>query len=154
MMTRFTFTLGLVLVMSVAPAAATEQAKAHKIPAAVEDAFKKAYPTATIKATSTEKEGGQTVYEIESVDGATKRDLIYAANGKLQVVEEEVSAADVPAPVLAALKARYPKATVTKYEKISHTGASTVSYEMQMKGAGVAECEIAGDGTFISPKPR
>jgi hypothetical protein len=152
MITRGIFALGLILAMSLA-AQAVEQGKKNALPPAVEAAFKKAYPNAKIKATSTEKEGGKTVYEIESVDGSTNRDLIYLADGTLQLVEEEITASDLPAPVVAALKSRYPKATVWKYEKITHGTAGPATYEMQMKGAGVAECEIAADGTFISPKP-
>jgi len=135
-----------------APAPKAEaQAAKTKLPAAVEAAFKKAYPTATIKNSSAEKEDGKVEYEIESVDGTTKRDLVYLADGTLVVAEEQIEAAAVPAPVLTALKARYPKATVTKYEKL--TKGTAISYEMALTGAAVKEAEIAPDGTFISPKP-
>jgi len=130
-----------------APAAAPKS----KLPAAVEAAFKKAYPTAMITNSSSEKEDGKVEYEIESVDGTTKRDLVYLADGTLVVAEEAIEAAAVPAPVMTALKARYPKATVTKYEKL--TKGTTISYEMALTGAAVKEAEIAPDGTFISPKP-
>lgn len=130
-----------------APAPATKPA----LPPAVAAAFKKAYPTAIIKEFSAEKEDGTLQYEIESVDGTTKRDLVYLADGTLVVAEEEIPATAVPAAALTALKARYPKATVTRYEKL--TRGTTTSYEFALKGAAVAEAEIAPDGTFISPKP-
>ncbi len=126
-------------------------APTSKLPAAVEAAFKKVYPNATIKNVSAEKEGGTLQYEIESVDGTTGRDLVYLADGTLVVAEETIEMAAVPAPVLTALKARFPKATVTKYEKL--TKGTVISYEMALKGAAVKEAEIAPDGTFISPKP-
>jgi len=127
------------------------QSPKTKLPAAVEAAFKKAYPNASIKNSSSEKEDGTLQYEIESVDGKTNRDLVYLADGTLVAAEEAIDAAAVPAPVLSALKARYPKATVTKYEKL--TKGAAISYEMALKGVAVKEAEIAPDGTFINPKP-
>ena len=124
---------------------------ATKVPAAVAAAFKQAYPTATIKHVSSEKENGKLQYEVESMDGRIRRDVIYLPDGTLVVEETAIDAAAVPAPVMAAFTARYPKATVTLYERL--TKPSGVSYEMQLKGAAVKECEIAPDGTFISPKP-
>ncbi len=134
-----------------APAKAAAGAPKSKLPAAVDAAFKKAYPNATIKNASSEKENGKLQWEVESMDGATRRDLIYLPDGTLVLFEEVITAADVPAPVLAALKARYPTATVTTYEKI--TTGTKISYEMALKGAAVKAAEIAPDGTFISPKP-
>ncbi len=131
--------------------APAKPASATKLPAAVSAAFKKAYPTATIKNVSSEKEDGKLQYEVESMDGAIRRDVVYLADGTLVVEEQAIELSAVPAPVVAALKGRYPKATVTLYEKL--TKPSGVSYEMQLKGVAVKEAEIAPDGTFISPKP-
>lgn len=130
-----------------APAAAPKS----KLPTAVEAAFKKAYPTATIKNSSSETEAGKVQWEVESVDGKINRDLVYLADGTLVTAEEQIDAAAVPAPVLTALKARYAKATVTKYEKL--TTGTVVTYEMTITGAAVKAAEIAPDGTFINPKP-
>ena len=135
-----------------APAKPAPAAKKNALPPAVEAAFKKAYPSATIKEFSAEKEDGRMEYEIESVDGKTNRDLVYLADGTLVMAEEAIDVAAVPAPVLAALKAKYPKATVTKYEKL--TKGTTVSYEMQLKGVAAKEAEFAPDGTLIVPKPE
>lgn len=121
------------------------------LPAAVAAAFKKAYPNATITTFSSETEDGKVEWEIESVDGKTRRDIVYLADGSVQVIEEQIEMAAVPAPVLAALKARFPKASVTRYEKL--TKGAAISYEMTMTGANVKEAELAPDGTFINPKP-
>lgn len=145
---RFTALIG---VLALAGATLSAQAPATKLPAAVAAAFKKAYPTAIIKNASSEKENGTIQWEVESTDGTIRRDVIYLPDGTLVVEEMAIAAAAVPAPVMTALKARYPKAMVTLYEKL--TKPSGVSYEMQLKGAAVKECEIAPDGTFISPKP-
>lgn len=145
---RFTALIGI---LALAGATLSAQAPATKLPAAVAAAFKQAYPTAVIKNASSEKEDGKIQWEVESTDGTIRRDVIYLPDGTLVVEEMAIDAAAVPAPVMTALKARYPKAMVTLYEKL--TKPSGVSYEMQLKGAAVKECEIAPDGTFISPKP-
>ncbi len=130
---------------------ANAQAPKTKLPMAVEAAFRKAYPNATIKTSSSEKGDGKLQYEIESVDGKTNRDVVYLADGTVVAIEEQIDAAAVPSPVVTALKARYPNATVTKYEKL--TKGTAISYEMELKGVSVKEAEIAPDGTFIIPKP-
>jgi hypothetical protein len=156
---KFTALLTVVALTGVSLAAQTapktapaKTATASKLPAAVAAAFKKAYPNATIKNASSEREDGKLQWEVESMDGTSRRDLIYLPDGTLVVEELTIDAAAVPAPVMAALKTRYPKATVSLYEKLTKP-TSGVSYEMQIKGAAVKEVEIAPDGTFISPKP-
>jgi hypothetical protein len=159
---KFRAVLSIVLAAGVTVAAQTpakpaakptvKAAPESKLPAAVAAAFKKAYPAATIKNASSERENGKLQWEVESMDGAARRDLVYLPDGTLVVEELAIDAAAVPAPVLAALKQRYPKATVSLYEKLTKPSAG-VSYEMQIKGAAVKEVEIAPDGTFINPKP-
>jgi hypothetical protein len=80
-------------------------------------AFKKAYPQAAIRNVKHETEDGQEQYEIESVDHGLGLDVNYKPDGTVIVIEEEVTAADVPAAVMAAITARYPKATVTRCER-------------------------------------
>jgi hypothetical protein len=134
-----------------APAKQSAPAAKPVLPAAVAAAFKQAYPNATITTFSSETEDGKVEWEIESVDGKTRRDIVYLADGSVQVIEEQIAVTAVPAPVLAAFKARFPKATVTRYEKVNK--GSAISYEMTMTGANVKEAELAPDGTFINPKP-
>ena len=136
------------------PAASAAQAAKGpeaKLPPAVAAAFRKAYPNAVVKDAASEKEDGRVEWEIECVDGTAHRDVLYLADGTFLADEEQIAVAAVPAPVLAALKTRYPKASVTVYEKL--TKPTGVSYEMQVKGVDVKEVEIAPDGTFINPKP-
>jgi len=134
------------------PAAKTTGAKApeHALPAAVEAAFRKAYPNATIKNVSKEKVNGQDEYEIESLDGGLARDLNYKADGTLILYEEQITEAMVPAAVVSAIKTRYPKATFTRTEKLFKDG--TVTYEIGLKGAKVSEAILTADGKWVSPK--
>ncbi|HUR19252.1 MAG TPA: PepSY-like domain-containing protein [Vicinamibacterales bacterium] len=123
---------------------------AAALPGAIKTAFKTAYPNATIKHVSKETEKGVMVYEVESIDAGLMRDLIYKADGTVVSYEEQIAESAVPGAVSAAIKARYPKATVSVREKAFQGG--TVSYEFVLKGAPVTSVELTPDGKWISPK--
>jgi len=142
---------GVVLASASVFAQAAKPKPKVTLPPAIESAFKAAYPNATITNASKEKEGGQEIWEVESVDRGLHRDLNYKLDGTVIEIEEEVTEADFPPAVAAAIKARYPKATVAKREKLTKDRA--VSYEVQLKGAGVGEVVLTPDGKWISPKP-
>ena len=136
-----------------APAKPSAPKPAAKLawPAAVETAFKQAYPNATVKGVSKEKEKGVDVYEVESVDAGRRRDLMYKPDGTVISFEEEVAAADLPAAVSSAIKTRYPKATLGLCEKLME--GTTMRYEIQIKGVPkVTSVELMPDGTWVSPK--
>jgi ABC-type uncharacterized transport system permease subunit len=122
-----------------------------KLPAAVENAFKTAYPQATIKHTSHETEDGVEQYEIESTNQGRALDVNYKPDGTVIVVEEEVTASELPAAVATAVTTRYPKATVTTRERA--TEGQKVYFELGLKGAPVKEVQLTPDGKWISPKP-
>ena len=126
--------------------AATPAAKASKVvlPPAVESAFKAAYPNATIKNVAKEKLKGKDVYEVESIDGGKPRDITYRPDGVIAVLEETIPVGEVPAAVVAAIKADHPKATVTRYEKVIEDGVTT--YEVALKGGRVGSAEYTPDG--------
>jgi ABC-type uncharacterized transport system permease subunit len=122
-----------------------------KLPAAVEHAFKTAYPQATIKHTSHETEDGVEQYEIESTNQGRELDVNYKPDGTVIVIEEAVMASELPAAVAAAVATRYPKATVTTRERA--TEGQKVYFELGLKGAPVKEVQLTPDGKWISPKP-
>ena len=120
------------------------------MPAPVLAAFHAAYPAAAILALAVETERGRTSYEIESLDGRTRRDLSYAADGTLQEIEEGIPESQLPAPVQAAVKASYPGAKVLKAEK--DTRGATVTYELHLKGGEAPrEAVFAADGKALRP---
>jgi hypothetical protein len=123
-----------------------------QLPAPVAAAFKKAYPDAVINASSKETEDGKTVYEIESVDKGLNRDLVYAADGTVLECEEQVKEADIPAPVIAALKQLYPKATITKAERT--TKGQALQYDLALKGAPRPEVSFLPDGKPVPAAPE
>ena len=134
-------------VVKAAPAVKVEDQIA-KLPKVILDAFKKAYPKAVIKGVSEEKESGKTTWEVESTDSGMARDLVYNPDGTVVDIEEEVAAASLPSAVTAALKAKYPKATITKAEKL--TTGKTFVYELTITGAGeVKSIELTADGKAV-----
>jgi hypothetical protein len=92
--------------------------KEKDVPPAVMAAFKSAYPNATIRGLAAEKENGKLFYEIESTDGTTKRDLLYNPDGTVAVIEETIAVTDLPAEAQQVIKSKYPKAVVSRAEKV------------------------------------
>jgi len=135
------------------PAPAKPAAPAKPVaPAPIAAAFKTAYPNATILHVSKETAKGKTVYEVESTDAGRRRDLMYNPDGTVISFEEELSESDVPAAVMTALKARYPKASITRRERLVE--GTNASIELGIKGAAVSEVVLTPDGKWITPKEK
>jgi uncharacterized membrane protein YkoI len=122
--------IGLLL-SSFAVSAQEAKIKESDVPQAVVAAFKSAYPNATVRGYSKEKENGKLFYEIESKDGATMRDLLYNPDGTVAEIEETVAAADLPAEAQQAIQAKYPKAIVSRAEKV--TRGDKTEYEVSAR---------------------
>jgi hypothetical protein len=118
-----------------------------KMPPAIAAAFMKAYPTATVLNVAREVLDGREIYEVESTDKGMSRNLDYLADGTVLQYEEQIPAASVPPAVLAAIKAKYPKATLGLCEKLFKNG--TMNYEIQLTGAPVPEVVVSPDGKLV-----
>ena len=68
--------------------------KKEAVPSSVLEAFRKSYPSATIRGYSKESKEGKTEYEIESVEGKIHRDVTFASDGSLVSVEESIRFGD------------------------------------------------------------
>jgi hypothetical protein len=101
---------------------------------------------------SKETENGKTTWEVESIDNGLSRDLVYNADGTVVEIEEEIPAASLPEPVTAAVKAKYPKATIARAEKVTH--GTTESYELTLKGAALKSIELTRDGILVPAKEK
>lgn len=139
-----------VLALAAAAAAAqTEKKLDYKsVPAAVRAAFEKQFAGARVIGASSEIDGGSTLYEIECEWRARHHDITFRSDGSLVSVEETIPMSEVPAAVAQALKKMFPRAEVTRAEKIAEGGA--VSYEFQLKGAAKREAKFSPDGKLIS----
>jgi hypothetical protein len=118
-----------------------------KVPKAVIDAVKKKFPTIQIKSATEETEDGKVSYEIESTVNGANTDIVLKADGTIEVIEKEIKEKDLPAPVLATLKSKYPTAKVTKYEEL--TKGTDVTYEMAFEGGSVKEVVIDKTGKVV-----
>jgi hypothetical protein len=118
------------------------------LPAPVLSAFQKSYPGASINGVSRESEEGKTFYEIESVEGAVHRDILYAPDGTMVELEESMVEAELPAAVKATLAKKEFTGTVEKVEKV--TKGKETTYEMRIhSGSTMLEVMIGPDGKVI-----
>ncbi len=122
-----------------------------ELPAAVRAAFEKAYPNATIKGASSEKEHGKLLYEIESVDGSTLRDILYTPEGKVLEVEETVVVDSLPSVVLKAIHKQSSDGKIVKAEKVMR--GKTLEYEIHIeKNNRMSELVIDTKGHVVKTK--
>ncbi len=110
------------------PARADRRIPRQRVPRAVMGAFEKTYPRATIRACAREVEGGVTYFEIESVDGGTRRDLLYRSDGTVAEIEEVVSAGVLPADARQTIEALRPRAVIRTVERV--TRADTTRFDV------------------------
>lgn len=123
------------------------------LPPAVLKAFEQAYPKAEIKGASKEKEKKTTYYEIESVDGKTKRDILYTEDGTVHETEETIAASALPDAVMKAIKANSPKAKIEKAEKLMHD--SVVEYEVVLvKNKQKTELVVDPSGKIVKTEKK
>jgi hypothetical protein len=141
----------LALLTSAASALAEEQEiSCDAVPKPVRAAFEKAFPKATIKECAKEVEKGKTAYEISSIEGGTRRDVLFYADGRLIVVEEAIPIDSTPDAVQRAVRKMYPGGDITLAEKITRDGA--VLYEFRVKHRG-KQVEIVFDPSGNEVKP-
>ncbi len=140
----FVFIISLVFILLSTGSLSAQEKKIDKndLPKAVLNTFQKKYPDAVIKGTSIEKENGKTYYEIESIDGSRRRDLLYTKSGKVAEIEETLASNDIPDFVKSSVMKKYPNCEINKAEKI--TSGKRISYELVVK-QGIQKQEIVLD---------
>src|SRR2546426_12370159 len=79
-----------------APASADQTIPRGRVPAPVLAAFAKAWPKATAREYAREVEGGQTFYEIESVEDSVTRDVLLKPDGTIVETEMQVPVSALP----------------------------------------------------------
>lgn len=121
-----------------------------QVPPAVIAAFKAAYPTASIRGYSREKEGGKVYYEIESKssDGEQAVDVLYNPDGTVAEIEESIDIALLPPAAQESLHTTYAKATVKTVER--STRDNVIIYEVHARvGRKMRELKFDADGKPI-----
>lgn len=82
------------------------------------------------------------LYEVESSEGTTIRDVTYNPDGTVVSVEETLPVSEFPEAVRIALDKGFPKARITKSEKV--TKGSLIQYEVLFT-SGKASFEVVFD---------
>jgi hypothetical protein len=137
-------TIGLLL-------AGTASAQEKKImrtdlPPAVEKTVAAQSEGATIRGFSSEKEKGQTFYEVEMTVNGHSKDVLIAADGTVAEVEEQVALGSLPADVKAGLQAKAGKGQILEVESITKKG-KLVAYEAKVETNGKkSEVQVGPDG--------
>jgi len=118
-------------------------------PKAITDAVTKAFPGAKVTACRAEKEHGhdQFAARLVKTDGG-KAEVDVAPDGTILQVEEVIALDKVPAVVMKAFAARYPKGKATRAEK--QTADKAVTYEIAFDlGSARKEATFDESGKFI-----
>jgi hypothetical protein len=131
-----------------------EKVPVDKLPNAVTAAVKKRYPNAEITAGSKEPADGKTVYEVSVKEKGHNIDITVTAEGTITTMEKTIDEKDLPKPVAAALKAKYPGVKYEILEAVIHVKDGKESldyYEALLVTADKKkyEAEFAPDGKFM-----
>ena len=128
-------------------AAADKKLQMEDLPQPVQKAVRQEEARgATIVGLASEREGGKTMYEVETKVNGRTRDLLFDASGKLVEAEEETTIGAVPSAVRAAFDAR---GKVLKVEALTRGGV--VTYEAQIEKNG-KKSEVVVDANGKTPK--
>lgn len=104
---------------------------AKDIPAIVKTSFEKTYPHAVIKGVGKENENGEVMFEIESMDGSVRRDILFKKDGTIYEVETTIRSSELPRSVQSSIHKKFPGYTVIRAESTIHAADS--SYEVLLK---------------------
>jgi uncharacterized membrane protein YkoI len=138
-------TAGLLLLASNA-SAQEKKIKRSDLPAAVEKTVVAQSTGATIRGFSTEKENGQTLYEVELTVNGHSKDISMTADGSIVEIEEQVSLDSVPAEVKAGLQAKAGNGKILKVESLTKKD-KLVAYEAKVETNGKKmEVQVGPDG--------
>jgi hypothetical protein len=120
------------------------------LPPAVEKAVQIETQGATIKGFAQEREHSKTFYEAETVVNGHTRDVLFAADGSITEIEEEVAFNSLPADVQAALTQKAAGAKINKVESLTKKG-KLVAYEAAItKGKTNKEIQVGPDGKNLA----
>ena len=90
--------------------------------------------------------------EVESMDGKTRRDLIYSAAGAVLEIEEGMQPSDLPGPVSSAVFKAYPGGVIKSAEKL--TRGSFVGYELTVRQGKKTHEVVLDSGGTIQKTPK
>jgi uncharacterized membrane protein YkoI len=120
--------------------------KRSDLPPAVEKTVAAQSAGATIREFSTEKENGQTLYEVEMTVNGHSKDISMTADGSIVEIEEQVAMDSLSPEVKAGLQAKAEKGKILKVESLTKKG-KLVAYEAKVETNGKkSEIQVGPDG--------
>jgi uncharacterized membrane protein YkoI len=135
---------GLLLVG--AASAQEKKIKRSDLPPAVEKTVAAQSAGATIRGFSTEKEKGQTLYEVEMTVNGHSKDISIAPDGAIVEIEEQVALDSLSPEVKAGLQAKAGKGKILKVESLTKKD-KLVAYEARIDTNGKkSEVQVGPDG--------
>jgi hypothetical protein len=134
------------LLLAGTASAQEKKIKRSDLPPAVEKTVSAQSEGATIKGFSTEKEKGQTLYEVEMTVNGHGKDITMAPDGSIVEIEEQVALDSLSSEVKAGLQAKAGKGKILKVESLTKKD-KLVAYEAQVETNGKkAEVQVGPDG--------
>jgi len=116
------------------------------LPPAVEKTVAAQSEGATIRGFSTEKEKGQTLYEVEMTVNGHSKDISIAPDGTIVEIEEQVALDSLSPEVKAGLQAKAGKGKLVKIESLIKKD-KLVAYEAKVDTNGKkSEVQVGPDG--------
>lgn len=109
--------MGIFLTVSLTAHAHAEMIEEKEVPPEVISAFERTYPNAEVVGCSREMRGESLVFEIESRECGTRRDIIYSPDGFALEVEESIAPGALPAAVRRSLSVKYPEGRIAAAER-------------------------------------
>jgi len=120
--------------------------KRSDLPPAVEKTVAAQSTGATIRGFSTEKENGQTLYEVEMTVNGHSKDISIAADGFIVEIEKQVALDSLSPEVIAGLQAKAGKGKILKVESLTKKD-KLVAYEAQVETNGKkSEVQVGPEG--------
>jgi Protein of unknown function (DUF2874). len=139
-----------VLALAITAVAQEKKIERSALPPAVEKAVQTETRGATIKGFAEEREHGKTFYEVETIIDGRTRDILFAPDGTVAEVEEEVALDSLPATVQAGLKKKAAGNNIDKVESLTKKG-KLVAYEGHVKRNGKsAEIQVGPEGQNLT----
>jgi hypothetical protein len=135
-----------VLLLAGNSSAQEKKIKRSDLPPAVEKTVAAQSAGATIRGFSTEKEKGQTLYEVEMTVSGHSKGISMTTDGSIVEVEEQVALDSLSPEVKAGLQAKAGKGKITKVESLTKK-EKLVAYEAQVETNGKkSEVQVGPDG--------
>jgi hypothetical protein len=128
---------------------AQEKVPLDKLPKEVTDAVKAKFPMADIKRATKETENGKTIYEVIFNNEKVHLHAIVTAEGKLTEIHRHVEMKDVPAVVVKAVEAKYPKGKLEDHaHERSDPAGKVIGYEItvEVSAGNAVELQVTVDG--------